>query len=372
MRYKTKYKILLFGWYGYNAIGDDIIAETIKNLFFEEADKRNIKLEFSSTSVTKDIIQRIFHSYCVKYDLIVIGGGSIIGFDTMNIYMALFGFDKLNLGKVSKNRKTPVVIFGPGFRRENEILPDKDRVHMKKIFDRSLLKGVRGPITQELLISNGIIDKIDIVGDPALNFQPIQNNSLNNEFSVGVNIRFMKGKEPQYLTNEKIYSIFANLADFFVEEGAQLYFFSFTENEYDSDTEAAKRVISLMENKENPEFIKFSNNPRELCSLISNFDFILSQRLHPCIIGWAQKVPSIGFDYQFSKTEDFMKSIGLGEFVIRTDNFSFESYIEKYEKIKRNRMEIIERSQSYIKNWKNQQREFVNKSLDVMVNNKQK
>ncbi len=339
-----KYKILLLGWYGYNAIGDDIIAEVTKQLFFEEAEKKGIKLQFAPLSIIKDFKLRMIHSYLIKNDLIVIGGGSILGFDSMSLYMSIFGFDKINLHKISRNRKTPLVIFGGGFRREKEKLPEKDRIHMKELFNRAILKGVRGPISQQLFISNGIVSEVDVIGDPALNFYPIPiNDKLNWDFNVGMNVRFMKTGEPQYLRNEEIYAIFAKLADHFVEEGAQIHFFSFTENENDSDTEAAKKVINLMKNKNNPKLMPFSNNALKMCSLIGKFDYLISQRLHPCILGWAQKVPNIGFDYQFLKTTDFMNSIGMDEFIIRTDEFSFDAYLEKYEKIKRNRKSIKER-----------------------------
>ena len=366
-----KYKILFLGWYGYNAIGDDIIAEVTKHLFFEEADKRGIKLHFVPLSVVKDLKYRMIYSYLIKNDLIIIGGGSILGFDTMNLHLTIFGLDKINFNKISRNRKTPLVIFGGGFRREKEKLPEKDCIHMKKLFGRAILKGVRGPVSQQLLISNGILKEVDIIGDPALSFHPVSvNNKLKDDFNIGMNVRFMKGGEPQYLRNEEIYAIFAKLADYFVEEGAQIHFFSFTENECDSDTEAAKKVIKLMKHKNNPNLIPFSNDALEMCSLIGKFDYLISQRLHPCILGWVQKVPNICFEYQFLKTTDFMKSIGMDDFIIRTDEFSFDAYLEKYEKMKQNGQSIIEYSQEYVVQWREKQREFVNESLDIMVENK--
>ena len=366
-----KYKVLLLGWYGYNAIGDDIIAEVTKRLFFEEAERSSIKLQFVPLSVLMDFKRRMIHSYLFKNDLIVIGGGSIIGFDTMSLYMTLFGFDRFNLHKISRNRKTPLVIFGGGFRKEKEKLPKKDCIHMRVLFDRAILKGVRGPVSQQLLISNGIINEVDVIGDPALSFYPTSvNNKLNGDFNIGMNVRFMKTGEPQYLKNEEIYTIFAQLADHFIEEGAQIHFFSFTENVHDSDTEAAKRVIKLMEHKNNPKLIPFSNDALKMCSLIGKFDYLISQRLHPCILGWVKKVPNIGFEYQFLKTTDFMKSIGMDEFIIRTDEFSFDAYLEKYGRMKQNRQSIIERSQESIEHWRKKQREFIDESLDIMVENR--
>lgn len=364
-----EYKILLLGWYGQNAIGDDIIAEVTKHLFFEEAKKKDINLKFVPFSTIKNLALRMIHSYLLKNDLIVIGGGSILGFDSMYLYMTLDGFDRINLRKLSRNNKTPLVIFGGGFRKEKKKLPEKHRIHMRTLFNRAILKGVRGPVSQQLLISNRIVNEVQVIGDPALSFYPIPvNDKLNGEFNIGMNVRFMKTGEQQYLKNEEIYAIFAKLADYFIEEDSQIYFFSFTENKHDSDTEAAKRVIKLMEHKNNAKLIPFSNDTLKMCSLIGNFDYLISQRLHPCILGWVQKVPNIGFEYQFLKTTDFMKSIGMDEFVIRTDEFSFDAYLDKYEKLNRNRKKIIERSQEHIERRRKKQRKFVNVCLDVMIN----
>jgi polysaccharide pyruvyl transferase WcaK-like protein len=368
----TKYKILLIGWYGYNAIGDDIMAEITKHLFLKEAEKREIQIDFVPLWVVKNLPLRLIYPHLFKNDLIIIGGGSIIGFDTMSLYITLFGPDHTNLHRISRNRKTPLVIFGSGFRMEKEKLPEKHCIHMEELFNRAILKGVRGPVSQQLLIYNRIVNDVDIIGDPALSFYPVPvEYKLTGNLKVGMNVRFMKtGGEPQYLRNEEIYVIFAELADYYVEKGAQIYFFSFTENKYDSDIEAAKKVIKLMKYKNNPKLIPFSNDVLKMCSLIGKFNYMISQRLHPCILGWVQKVPNIGFEYQFLKTADFMNSIGMNEFVIRTDKFSFDTYLEKSEKIIQNRQSIIEHSQRYISHWREKQRQFVNKCLDIMIDNR--
>ena len=364
---KSKYRIFLVGWYGHNAIGDDIIAEVIKNLFFEQASKRRISLDFVPFSVSKYFIIQLIYNKFYKSDIIVIVGGTILGFDSMKLY------------KKIKNTKGPLFIFGGGFRKESDNIPEDDRINMKYLFNRAILSGIRGNISQQLLISNNIVDNVEILGDPALSFNPISINeksifspkllfdNSNNQFKICMNVRLMKSKEPQYLKNEDIHAIFANLADYFVERGAQIFFLPFTKNQFDDDTEAAKEVIKLMKHKKNPILIPFSNNTLEMCSLIGKFDYIISQRLHVNILGWVQNIPNIAFDYQFSKTEDFMNSIGMEEFMIRTDEFSFDDYLEKYKIIEQNKSEIIEKSQKAIDLLKIKQQTFVENVLDIMI-----
>lgn len=365
-----EYRILLIGWFGHNAIGDDIIAEVTMRLFLDEAEKKGVRLQFVPISAVKNFKSRILYSYFIKNDLIIIGGGSILGFDTMGLYMTFWGFDKINLHKLSRNRGTPLVIFGSGFRKEVDNLPENHRLHMSKLFGRAILSEVRGPVSQHLFISNEITKGIEVVGDPALSFTPVPiNNELSGDFNVGMNVRFMKTGERQYIADREIYSMFAQLADHFVEEGAQIHFFSFTENKHDSDTEAARKVIKLMRYKDNPKLIPFTNKALEMCSQIGKFDYLISQRLHPCILGWVQRIPNIGFEYQFMKTKDFMSSIAMDEFVMRTDEFSLDSYLEKYVKLVKNRQDIIERSQEAIAYLREKQKVFVRQCIEIMIDN---
>jgi polysaccharide pyruvyl transferase WcaK-like protein len=365
--HKGEYKVLLLGWYGYNAIGDDIIADVIKQVFRTEGEKRDISLYFAPYSVIPSYPRRLYNSFCLKYDLIIIGGGSIVGTDTMSLYLSLFSCDLIKMINISRNRNTPLVIFGPGFRKESDSLPRKDQLHMKKIFERSALAGVRGPITRDLLMSHHIVDQVDIIGDPALSFKPLDVDlSLPNN-SIGFNARFMKKGEIQYISNDRIANIFAQLADYFVEEDKHVFFFSFTENNHDSDSEAAKKVIQLMSNKDKPNLIPFNVDTAKTCSMIGKFDFIISQRLHPSILAWVQQIPNISFEYQFLKTTDFMKSIDMADYVIRTDEFSFDMYMDKYERLMRHYGDVKKRSADLINSYREKQRKFANSCLDIML-----
>ena len=306
----------------------------------------------------------------MKHDLTIIGGGSILGFDAISLYTTIFGLDVLKIIKLSKNLRTPLIIFGGGFRKESDDLPERDRIHMKILFEKAVMKGVRGEISRDLLIKNHITDDVGVIGDPALSFNPIRvQYPLEKGFNIGMNVRYMKRRERQYIEQERIYEIFAQLADHFTDAGAKIYFFSFTENIFDSDVKAAKRVISRMKNRKAPVIIPFSKNVMEVCSLIGKFDYLISHRLHPCILGWVQKVPSVAFDYQFSKTADFMQSINMDEFIIRTDEFTFESYFNKYSKIKDNKNAIISCSQNKIDYWRRKQKDFAQHCLNLMIDN---
>lgn len=334
-----KKRLCLLGWYGKGAHGDDIIEITTKKLFEDVARIKHLSLEWVTDSN--------------KADLVIIGGGSILGVDSMHLYERL------------KNIGVPLVFFGGGFRREKRDIGLEYIRGMKELFKKAVLKGVRGYLTQQFFVQIGIEDT-EVIGDPSITFQPVKVEQLPRKFKVAVSVRSMgKTGEPQYVANEINFRNIATICDFLVEKyQAQLYFFTFTENVHDSDSEGIKEVISRMRYKDGHTLIPFETNTEELFSLLGQMDYIVSQRLHPTILGWIQSVPHVAFEYQFGKTADFMQSIGMGEFVIRTDEFSMELYKKKLARLMKEKEVINSQAQKSINYWRNKQRNFAGRCLD--------
>ena len=335
-------KVSIVGWYGEGAHGDDIMEIATRNAFISVARRYNCTLKFVSEK---------------EADVVIVGGGTILGVDTMNLYSKLARID------------TPIVIFGGGFRRERRDIGNENRDRMKKLFERASLKGVRGYLSKQFLIHCGIdADDIDVIGDPAFLFEPVKIKPLSNSFKVGVSVRNMRTGEPQYATNEENWNVIAKICDNLTKfKNAKLYFFNFAENVHDSDSEGIKKVISLMENKKNYTILPFKKTPEYLFSMLGQMDYIVSQRLHPTILGWIQGVPHVALEYQFGKTADFMQSIGMGEFVVRTDEFGMDTYIKKMERIMREKELIKHHSLLSVNYWKKKQYEFISRIMDMFI-----
>ena len=338
---KDMKRINLIGWYGEGAVGDDLIGFCIENVLLEEAKHRGIRMEFTQSN---------------KCDLVVVGGGSILGCDSMGLY------DRL------KSIKAPLVFFGGGFRREQRDIGKDNRKHMKKLIDRAFLKGVRGYVSQQMFVHNDIYG-VEVIGDPALLFEPIPVDDFAGEFKVGVAVRNMgKTGESHYLSNEKTHKIFAEICDYFVEDfNAQLYFFPAAENIHDSDLEGAEKTIELMRNKQRAQIVPFIKDPLVFGSMIGKMDYLVSQRLHPTLLAWVQGIPCIAFEYHYNKTVDFMNSIGMDEFVIRTDEFTLDFYKKKLDRLFREKELIMTHARKSINYWRDEQRDFAGRCLDIVT-----
>ena len=339
-----KKKICLIGWYGKGGVGDDIIADCIKRASIAKASEKGIDIEF---------VKKIDES-----DLILIGGGSLLGFDC------------LNLGKKLKKVNKPIVILGAGYRREKRALDEKNAYVFKKIISRASLVGVRGYVSKQMLLQNRIInnEEVEVIGDPAFLFDPISGKDFGEKFRIGMVVRNANRLEPQYVNNKLIHKKFAELGDYLVRRfKAKLYFFSFIENIFESDTKGARKTLKMMTSSRQAEIMNRIADPRKLGSMMGEMNLVVSQRLHPCLLAWLQGVPSIGFDYQFNKTIDVMNSIGMDEFVIRTDELSLNSYKKKLDRLIEDREIIISQAKISIKYWREKLLDFIKRTLEIIT-----
>jgi len=337
----TPKRVRIIGWHGNNATGDDLLGYCVRTVFLERSAEKHIPITF------------VDEGAC---DLAVIGGGTILGVDSMGLH------------KIVRDIKAPLIILGGGFRREKRDIGNEHRKSMDYLFKRAQLAGVRGYISQQFFIHNGIAVP-EVIGDPGFLFKAERlTRSFKGNHKVGVFVRNMgKTGEPQYVNNTKVHQQIAQVCDWLGEElGSTFYFFSFAENPFDSDTEGAQATISLMKKRHSVEIIPYASDFVQQCSMVGMMDYIVSQRLHPIVLAWTMKIPCIGFDYQFSKTADFMNSIGMDEFVIRTDEFNMETYEMKFERLMSEKRLIIEQSRKSIEYWHKKLEDFVDRSIEII------
>ncbi len=74
------------------------------------------------------------------------------------------------------------------------------------------------------------------------------------------------------------------------------------------------------------------NTPEQLASRISSYDAIVSCRLHPSIIAFSLKVPSLGIVWN-NKVSGFYDSIGYPQRIVTTDNISAKNVTDRLEVI---------------------------------------
>lgn len=337
-------RISLLGWYGFNSTGDDMLEWCIKSLFQKRAAARGMKIKWAHES---------------DCDICVIGGGTIIGCDTSGIVERI------------ERTHSPVAIFGPGFRNTGEEECRLWQPRMQLLFERAVAAGVRGPNTAEALRRYNMAANVEVIGDPAVWFEPEQTDEVLPENSVGICIREMKNvaHEQRYAPSEQVYQKFAELVPIICEElQAEPVFFSFAENPFDSDGEGAQRLRKLLpERFRGARIIPFSADVRRNTTMLGQVGYLLSERMHPTFLAWLMGKPCIMLENQYGKSTDLMAGIGMERFCIRTDDLSVATYIPLMKQLLSDRQNLADEAARQFEHQRGLQSQFVEKVLDYLA-----
>ena len=328
--------IKLVGWYGHGGTGYDLIAHCVENVFNKCAEKKQIEIDWKPLE---------------RPDLIVVGGGSILGKDDVSLKQ---------YRQFAEKYKIPMVIFGAGFRQEKAFNED-DKKNLNDLLDYCSLVGLRGKFTKDN------IKKGEVIGDPIFSFEPSGKILLpKNLWTLGIVARKISKYEESYLPNEEVWKKFEKIIDFLVvDKLATPYYYSFGENASDSDYYAYCEINSKTL-KQTTNIIPFTTNELLPGDIVWGMDYVLSQRLHPMLLSWVAGHPSIGFEYQFGKARDCLETIGMEDWLIDIRDLSLENFQEKFYKLIENKSSVLVRSQNAIQLLRGKQAKFAEKCLEAI------
>jgi len=323
-------KVGLIGYFNSGAYSDDLIECVTKKLLYDI----NPDIEFDST-----LLQRCAGGTDVNYlngfDLIIHAGGSLLGKCTH--------FPVRDIAAWKDKVKTPLAIFGPGYRFE----PDKEplspvrRCRLQTLFDRAEVISVRGYYTVKYLRANGVdVSKIDSIGDPVMACAPRPRRLP--KYIMG-NVRNMSTAEIQHTSTQRVQRLMAESYDWLIDHYEQpLKLISFRHNvPDDNDITGARAVKKLMTHDDQVDIVAYPTFSNSVdCMMDASFWF--GQRLHPSVFAAVQGIPFVGVEYQFDKMLDWASTVEIDNF-IRTDTTTLEDFIEAHIRVEDN-MERLKRT----------------------------
>jgi polysaccharide pyruvyl transferase WcaK-like protein len=323
----------LIGWHGQGAHGDDLLAAAVRRLFNEMAGESGIALSWSAKPETADYI--------------LVGGGTLLGIDNIGI-----------LETIQRCRK-PYSIFGAGFRREKRDIGEENIKKLRALIDGADFVLLRGYLSKQFCVHNGIA-RGEVIGDPAFQFRPeplvLKDDAVRR---VGISIRSMDEQcEPQYTNNDHCLDTVLKIAKFLSERiSCDFYLFDMARNIYDEDKLAIDELLPQLKACGRCHVVPFSRGPEKSFSTVAQMDYMISQRLHPSIVAWSCGIPHVNLDYQNGKTEDFLSSIGMTEFGIRTDQFTLTAYKVAYNRLAGERGVVMRHASMAVDFWREKQRQ---------------
>ena len=304
------------GWLGHDNLGDEALFEASKKLFpgislYSLYGKKN---EMFLAKVTR------------VFDYAFLAGGTIINKNDNCLKRAQ------RMIKLAK----PCFVFGTGvasseFWKDKKVFGDNSwQNHLSQwhdILDQCEYVGVRGPLSKEMLISEGI-KNVEVVGDPVLTFADFSKSKSYQEKTLGINLGtaggYMWGQE------DKVLAEFAELASIARKAGWKVVWFVIWPKDYDPTINAAK------ESGTDENIFTIYQDQKKYMDTVSKVDIFVGMKLHAVVLSTCAGVPSVMIEYR-PKCRDYMESINQGNFCYRSDLFESQSTWEQILDIHNNR-----------------------------------
>ncbi|WP_159649558.1 polysaccharide pyruvyl transferase family protein [Erysipelothrix aquatica] len=307
-------KIALFGYYGQNNLGDDLIMETIINRINQKYPDSKITVYGSGQSL--DVGENTYETVSKKSikgmlsllgnDIVFIGGGGL--FPNKNIgKLKTFNI----LTKVLKFFGKKVYVIGIGIGSKN-FEEDNSIELIKKIARRADYFAVRHDIPKEL--SDFIVSSADVVlSDPVFDYDVKHVQERYVTFSLANIMPHIEANNDTY--NDFVNSI-AKIVEFVLDQEMNIKLLTFTGKDDEIlNRDLVKKVTEVRGKKisERIEIVPYNNNIQEVINLINNASLNLCMRFHAVVISIKTKTPLISLSYS-DKSEDLMKKVELGKF----------------------------------------------------------
>lgn len=336
--------VLYIGWIGYNNLGDELMFECFKKEFFKLGDTYKLDLVNNEK-------RYLDNAALQNYDLIVLGGGSILSGAAHPIqpYIIETLYQALQMNK-------KVMIWGSGIdwvpkeylsNRQNTALitsnlTDTFYKKLNMVFHKSVWSGVRGPLTKQLLQDAGVINEVKVSGDPAfllsnsLDADPFSDTFSSNDKVIGVNwgtsFHNIYGRDEITLANQ-----FATALNQLISHGYKIYFYLM----WGADLEPTRQLASKLNDASSYQVDENVYTAADSIALIKHFTFTINFKLHANYLSLAAEIPFIALGYRF-KIFDFVRSVGLEQMAIATDELELERRImDLKEKINSEYKELV-------------------------------
>lgn len=380
---KEKKRIYLFGYFGYGALADEIIRESTERLIkrirpdVEVHSVIDAQLYPSSKVEGSSDIGVVTDKLNADYDMVLFCGGTWLG--KIRVQYAR------RVNEWIKKLKIPYVLFGPGWRGENQLRlspEENEKLHM--LIENAYAVGVRGNNTyRELQSQKFDMQNIRIIGDPAFSLQFDEddeketNRFIKERDFIGVNARIILPEEIEQAKCHNDWVRWKWLADIFelilnTGDGYSsiLNFpLSVPSKMFYSDQKAFHSLkYDLSISKINECYI----NLIPMARAIGNGKFNIGERLHFQLISLVNNVMFLPMEYEFGKLKDAL-SINPAFDILRNNIIDMSSdkelpgkdeVLEIYQKIKSiNRQEM----KSCLIGIKNKQEEWLSNILKQVL-----
>lgn len=281
-------KVFLFGYYGFDNLGDDLILKSIIEKFGENFEFNVLTYSYEKTEKLVDanpISRSNFFSIIKnikKSDIIASGGGSLLQ-DVTSSKSLYFYLGLLVIGKLF--RKKTIFLYngiGPVHKKINRFMLKCVLKRIDKIY-------LRDNKSKEFLNQIGIKNNVYVVGDAVfLNDYPVNREFKYKNESKKVIISLRKWKK----SDKNKIDEFVKLVNYLVLKGYKIEFLAFKTPD---DVELLNKIKMNVNGD-----VNIISNDLEIDKLFNKIEeahFLIGERLHSLILSAICETPFIGIKY---------------------------------------------------------------------------
>ncbi|RKD76309.1 polysaccharide pyruvyl transferase WcaK-like protein [Sinobaca qinghaiensis] len=363
-------KVLLIGYYGVQNIGDEMFLRLlIKQLKRSGVEKDQIILispekEFLESKYDINVVHpqkdsnlkllkilyslKIYIKTIKSVDIIIYGGGTQIQEFGKNSYKSLI-FKVIYLLANKLFYKRPVYHFAVGIDKMKSTIGKKCTKWIYQLSDGFILRDKYSYEYLKEVIKVTKKSKMKVKTDLAFNkdmvnlLQKKSEDVKSNKIKIGISLfpyyeKQLHDKKRQQDFDSQIIKFLKsiNTSDY------EIHFIPFQGNMGNKDN---IYMDELTYDFENAILHNYSDNFEETCRVISEMDICIGMRLHFVIFSLIASKPTIPIDYHV-KVEQFTKTLGLQDHMIKIDQLNFEVLLKKLLSIEKN----YEKVSSLVKN----------------------
>ena len=306
------------GWTGHENLGDEMLYQAYQRLFPEYHVLPFISLRSSKRDTYRKITGRdIFAAGCL-------GGGTLINRSKKRLETFCRLLDEC---PVCFCLGTGVA--DSGFWEGRADWKDQLTAWVDRLKQCQFV-GVRGPVGAAVLKQAGLKD-VEVVGDSALIFAK-ESYAAPEEKVLGVNVGTALGNV--WGTEEQMVERIAVACKALRSKGWKILFLCVWPRDMDSSRALAKQIGIA-----DPQIHLVTCDVAQALDVCGRCTTFIGMKLHSVVTAICAGVPSIMIEYR-PKCRDFMDSLGLEEYVVRSDSIDLDHLVGLSEHLASNRPAI--------------------------------
>lgn len=135
------------------------------------------------------------------------------------------------------------------------------------------------------------------------------------------------------------------------------------ENDHENDERCIREISQTLNDNKHVIIDDKKLNCKDLKAIYNCCEYVVGTRFHSVIFSIANKIPAIAITYGGNKGDGIMKDMKLSDYAIKISDLNFNELITKFENMEKNKEQIKEKIEVYLKDAHKKHEELIEKII---------